>query len=118
MRFDVYFEDEGNTMYNIEMQTSREASPLRQARYYQSMIDLASMERGALFTQLKDSYIIFIGLEDFFDAGLSCYRFDTICRVLPDSVNTGSHMIFVNASGVLDGQGEEYASFLAYLKDL
>lgn len=115
VRFDVYFEDDEDNMYDVEMQTYHEDEPLRRARYYQSMIDLASMERGARFTELKDSYIIFIGLQDFFDAGLSCYCFERICPDLP-GVNDGAHTIFVNASGVLDGHGDEYVRFLDYLK--
>ena len=117
VRFDVYFEDDADTIYDIEMQTYREKDPLRRTRYYQSLIDLASMERGALFTGLKDSYIIFIGLTDFFDAGLSCYRFEMTCQDLP-GVNDGTHKIFVNASGMVDGQDSGYASFLDYLNSL
>lgn len=91
--------------------------PLRRARYYQSMIDLASMERGASFTALKDSYIIFLGLEDFFGNGLSCYRFAMTCPDLPERVNDGTHAIFVNAAGDLKESGPGFASLMAYLKD-
>ena len=116
VRFDVYFEDDEDNMYDIEMQTYREKSPLRRSRYYQSLNDLACLERGELFTDLKESYIIFIGLQDFFSAGLSCYRFEKICPDLP-GVNDGTHTIFVNASGLLREQGEEYANLMAYLKN-
>lgn len=116
VRFDVYFEDDEDNMYDVEMQAYREESPLLRSRYYQSMNDLACLERGDPFTNLKESYIIFIGLQDFFSAGLSCYRFEKICSDLP-GVNDGTHTIFVNASGFLNEQSEGYANLIAYLKE-
>ena len=116
VRFDGYFEDDEDNMYDVEMQAYREESPLLRSRYYQSMNDLACLERGDPFTNLKESYIIFIGLQDFFSAGLSCYRFEKICSDLP-GVNDGTHTIFVNASGFLNEQSEGYANLIAYLKE-
>ena len=115
VRFDVYFEDDDENMYDIEMQTYWEEAPLLRSRYYQSLNDLACLERGDPFTALKESYIIFIGLKDFFHAGLSCYRFEKTCPDLP-GVNDGTHTIFVNASGVLNGQNAEYANLMAFLQ--
>lgn len=47
IRFDVYMEDDLSTVYNIEMQVGSVAElPLR-TRYYQGMIDLNKLERGA-----------------------------------------------------------------------
>ena len=88
--------------------------PLLRSRYYQSLNDLACLERGEPFTALKESYIIFIGLKDFFHAGLSCYRFEKVCPDLP-KINDGTHTIFVNASGILQEQGEDYGNLMAYL---
>ena len=115
VRFDVYFEDDQENMYDIEMQTYRDVAPLLRSRYYQSLNDLASLEQGQPFTALKESYIIFLGLQDFFDAGLSCYRFEKVCPDLP-GINDGTHTIFVNASGLLKEQGEDYANLMAYLR--
>ena len=97
------------------MQTYWEEAPLLRSRYYQSLNDLTCLERGDPFTALKESYIIFIGLKDFFHAGLSCYRFEKTCPDLP-GVNDGTHTIFVNASGVLNGQNAEYANLMAFLQ--
>ncbi|MCR5023823.1 MAG: Rpn family recombination-promoting nuclease/putative transposase [Lachnospiraceae bacterium] len=40
VRFDVYFEDEENVIYDIEMQASKKYNLRKRSRYYQGMIDL------------------------------------------------------------------------------
>ena len=60
VRFDVYFEDDDSTVYDIEMQRSdTKELPLR-SRYYQGMIDLDYLEKGHKYQELPDSYIIFL----------------------------------------------------------
>ena len=39
-------------------------------RYYQSMIDIDSLLKGAVYSELKESYVIFICTNDPFEAGL------------------------------------------------
>ena len=46
VRLDIYVEDDKNTVYDIEMQTSSDGHlPLRM-RYYQDMIDLNIIDKG------------------------------------------------------------------------
>ena len=60
VRFDVYSEDDSNTIYDCEMQTIDNRSLPKRTRYYQGMIGLSLIERGADYEKLKRSYIIFI----------------------------------------------------------
>ena len=46
VRFDVYFEDDRDTVYDIEMQNTNEKNLPHRARYYQSMTDMEQMEKG------------------------------------------------------------------------
>ena len=47
VRLDVYVQDEGGTVFNIEMQTTNYRSELKlRGRYYQGMIDQDLMEKG------------------------------------------------------------------------
>ena len=55
VRFDVYLEDDLDTIYEIEMQTTPELEIGRRFRYYQGMIDLNSIERGTKYRELKRS---------------------------------------------------------------
>ena len=70
IRLDVYVEDENETVYDIEMQPTKKTNLPKRSRYYQGMIDLNLIERGADFNELKKSYVIFICLEDPFKEGL------------------------------------------------
>lgn len=49
IRLDVYLEDDENSIYNVEMQSSSEKSLPKRSRYYQGVIDLEQMEKGKYF---------------------------------------------------------------------
>ena len=84
VRLDVYVEDEADTVYDIEMQPTMQSNLPKRSRYYQGMIDLNLIERGADFNELKKSYVIFICLEDPFDKGLHIYTFENRCKEFLD----------------------------------
>jgi predicted transposase/invertase (TIGR01784 family) len=60
----VYFEDDQNTVYDIEMQNDIQGDLLRRSRYYQSVIDTEQIKAGESYEKLKDSYVIFISSFD------------------------------------------------------
>ena len=82
IRLDVYLEDAENTIYDIEMQTTEQKDLPKRSRYYQGMIDLNLIERGAKYKELKKSYIIFICLSDPFKKGFPLYHFYNTCKDL------------------------------------
>lgn len=47
VRLDIYVEDGNETVYNIEMQTTNKGNLPQRTRYYQGMIDLNILEKGA-----------------------------------------------------------------------
>ena len=57
IRFDVYSEDDSKTVYDCEMQTSRKDNLPKRTRYYQGMIDLNLLERGANYKELRGDCI-------------------------------------------------------------
>ena len=57
IRFDVYSEDDSGIVYDCEMQTSKKDNLPKRTRYYQGMIDLNLLERGADYKELKKSYV-------------------------------------------------------------
>ena len=117
IRLDVYVDDEDGTVYNIEMQTTLKADLPKRSRYYQGMIDLNLIERGAKYKELKLSFVIFICLEDPFHRELPVYRFENIC-IQDHSILLKDEAIkvFINADGDLTGVPEDLADFLRYLK--
>ena len=60
VRLDVYVKDEKEVVYDIEMQVSHTKELAKRSRYYQSMIDLQLIDKGQLYDELKQSYVIFV----------------------------------------------------------
>lgn len=115
VRFDVYFEDAANTVYDIEMQTVVRESVKKRSRYYSSMLDMDHLQRNASYSKLPDAYIVFICLEDPFENNVARYTFRYTCEELPDlKLDDGSTIIFINSKGQ-NGASPELQAFLEYL---
>ena len=115
IRLDIYVEDDDNTVFNLEMQTTTYKELPKRSRYYQGIIDLNMIEKGESYDILKESYVIFICTFDFFEKGRSVYEFENVC--LEDSeikLNDGTHKIFLNTKGDKSDINEELKSLLEY----
>ena len=66
------------------MQTTDNKNLDCRMRYYQSMIDAELLDKGADFTELKESNIIFFCTFDPFKKGLPQYTFRNTCEELPE----------------------------------
>ena len=116
IRLDVYVNDENGTVYDLEMQTTDQKCLDKRSRYYQGMLDLNMIERGSLFSALKESYIIFICLEDHFGKSLPVYTFKNTCLEYPClQLEDDTTKIFINAKGNRTNLSSEMGSFLDYL---
>ncbi len=117
VRLDVYVDDKQGTVYDIEMQAIDTKELPKRSRYYQSMIDLTVLEKGASYEDLKKSYVIFICMADVFDRGRYVYTFRNICVDDP-SIELGDDetKIFLNPYG--SGEiSEELSEFFGYLRE-
>ncbi|MEE3481685.1 MAG: Rpn family recombination-promoting nuclease/putative transposase [Lachnospiraceae bacterium] len=115
VRFDVTFEDEAHTEYDIEMQTVLKAGLSRRSRYYSSMIDMYHLKRGTEYSKLPDSYIVFICLEDPFKKDIARYTFRETCEELPDyRLEDGRTTIFINSKSP-NGASPELIALFDYL---
>ena len=80
------------------------------------MIDLNLIERGADYSELKKSYIIFICPFDEFKAGLHKYTFKTCCKELPEiTLEDETTKIFLCAGGDADDVSPEMKEFLEWM---
>ena len=115
IRLDIYVEDDNNTVFNLEMQTTNYEELPKRSRYYQDIIDLKLIEKGQAYDILKTSYVIFICTFDFFEKNRSIYEFENICVDDSDiKLNDGTHKIFLNTKGNRDGISEELQMLLDY----
>ena len=73
VRFDVVAH-EGRKLYDIEMQVTNHKDLPQRIRYYQGMLDKATLDSGKDYRGLKQTYIIFICTFDAFGWGLPVYE--------------------------------------------
>ena len=115
IRLDVFFED-GDTVYDIEMQKVDTGNlPLR-ARMYSSMMDANMLDKGLEYEALKKSYVIFVCMFDVFGKGMKSYRFRTMCENVQGlPLDDGRYIIVVNTKGRDGGSTEDMDAFFEYL---
>ncbi|MEE1243755.1 Rpn family recombination-promoting nuclease/putative transposase [Frisingicoccus sp.] len=118
IRLDVYAKDEHNTCYNVEMQSTYEVSLGKRARYYQSQMDMEALLKGRYYSELPNSYVIFICNFDPFQRGKYCYTFRSICMEAPNiDLEDGRKIIFLSTEGKNDDEiSSSLMKFLQFVK--
>mgnify|MGYP001028722425 FL=1 len=116
IRMDVYLEDEAETVYDLEMQTSVKPYLSKRLRYYHAMIDLNHLEKGMDYGDLPHTIIIFICTFDYFGKRLPIYSFENRCIQLPELImGDETEKIFVNPDSDREGLSIDFNAFLDYL---
>lgn len=116
IRLNVYVKN-SNRVFDIELQTTDEKNLELRSRYYQGVMDIDELERGELFFNMKESFIIFICMFDPFGQNLPIY---TVKQTFAENnklfFDDKTHKIFynVNAFEKLSDDVETKA-FLKYL---
>lgn len=119
IRFDVYVKDGTGRCFDIEIQTTNRTNLAKRARYYQGLMDVDSLVSGADYSELNESYVIFLCMEDVFGNGLPVYDFHQVCK--QDSevlLNDGTHKVFFNASKYDKMPTESLREFFKFLNGL
>ena len=119
IRLDVYVEDDLDSVYNIEIQTTDEKNLPKRSRFYQGMIDLNILNKGESYNKLKKSYVIFICNYDPFGKGRCFYRFENVCVDDPSlKLEDDSVKIMINPYGNDTKQfGKGFAALMDFLKN-
>ena len=116
VRFDVYTKG-NNKIFDIEIQTTNKKNLPKRSRYYQSIIDMSNLNAGTDYDELKDTYIIFICLNDIFHKGLPVYSFENLCcEDKGIKLNDRAFKLFFNASDYDKLSSDEQKSFFKFLK--
>ena len=117
VRLDVYLKDEKGTVYDVEIQATSSRNLPKRARFYQGMIDLNAIEKGADYSELPKSFVIFICTFDKFDKGLWRYTFQNVCEEDASLLlNDGTTKIFFNTignKGKINKEAENILKFIA-----
>lgn len=108
IRLDVYVEDDQNTVYNIEIQSANRGSLPKRSRYYQSVMDVESLNRGSVYQELQKSFVIFVCSFDPFGKKYMKYTFDNRCQEVSNlSFEDGTTKIFLNTKGKIYNVSKE-----------
>ena len=101
VRLDVYAKDEKQTRYNVEMQVERKPALGKRSRYYQSQMDMEMLLTGEDYTELPNTYVIFICDFDPFGEKQYRYTFEMKCK---EKVQFGDcrHIVFLSTCGEND----------------
>ncbi|WP_127148163.1 Rpn family recombination-promoting nuclease/putative transposase [Veillonella sp. VA139] len=117
IRLDVYVNDEKGTVFNVEMQTSKDMEELvKRVRYYQSLIDLNNLEKGQDYSELKDTYIIFVCTFPVFTGKRHKYTFRNVCIEECDiELCDGTTKLFLSTKGIEKDISKPLKAFLNYV---
>ena len=101
VRLDILAEDTKGKLYNVEVQRADEGASPKRVRYNQAMLDSHSLKKKEDFTQLPETYIIFITENDYYGLGQPFYKIKKTVE-LPSTASTylpfddGCNIIYVN----------------------
>ena len=121
IRLDVYIKD-SDKVIDVEIQNYRMSAPGKRTRYYQSMVDIDSLMKGQDYSELKESYILFICKEDPFKDqtnnyyGLPCYTFKNICQEnISVNLDDKTVKVLYNASAYKKETNKRVRDFLKFV---
>ncbi|MGP1602243.1 Rpn family recombination-promoting nuclease/putative transposase [Treponema sp.] len=117
IRLDILAKDETGKTYDIEMQAVNEHNLPKRMRYYQAAIDVLFLDKGEHYSNLNDSYIIFLCLFDPIGKGNPVYSFENVC--LEDRqtlLQDGTKKIIINANAFKKTKDKNLSGFLEYVK--
>ena len=84
---------------DVEVQRESKGAPPRRGRYILTMMDHAGLEKGLDYTELRDSYVIFITERDYFGLGKPLYKAEwKLIDAEETPFDVGTHMIYVNGA--------------------
>ena len=116
VRLGVYVEDDADTVYDLEVQTTNKRNLGKRTRFYQSMIDIRVLEKGQNYRKLKKSFIIFICNYDPYGKSRYIYTFRNRCdedaEVLLEDEST---KIVINTKGSVGDIGEDLKAVIQYM---
>ena len=117
VRLDVLVKDKHGTSYDIEMQVGNEYNIPKRMRYYQSVLDVAFLDKGYSYKALNNSIIIFVCLFDPIGNNRAVYTFENICvedKTIP--LQDGTKKIILNANAFNTAGSKDLQGFLQYVK--
>lgn len=115
----VYLKQRAVLSVNRQKSTTEITIPEEQlpkrTRYYAGMIDLNAIEKGADYSELPQSFVIFICTFDLFGKGHWRYTFENMCKEDNDILlGDSTTKIFFNTAGTKGSISEDTKNILIF----
>ena len=98
IRLDILAKDSTGKHYNVEVQKKPEGAHIRRARFNSSMMDSRMLKAGQEFSELQDSYMVFITQTDIFGHEVPIYTINRHFEEIDEVFDDGSHIVYVNGN--------------------
>ena len=95
---DIDADDEDGTEYNVEVQRADKGADKKRARYHSSILDAHLLSPGDDFSDLPETFVIFITENDVIGKGKPLYRIERKIEEVDEPFDDGEHIIYVNGA--------------------
>ncbi len=95
---DIDADDDSGKKYNIEVQRSDKGADRKRARYHSSILDAHLLKAGEDYSDLPETFVIFITENDVIGEGLPLYKIERKITNTGKSFDDGEHIIYVNGA--------------------
>lgn len=117
IRLDVFVQD-SNRVFDVEIQNADEDNLPFRTRYYHSTMDTSLLKKGNLYTNLKESYVIFLCKFDPINKGKPVYHFSMRDEQNPEiKLGDKTHTILYNMcdfAKLKEGARKDFLNYLAH----
>lgn len=93
---DAYGTDTTGKKYDLEIQRADKGADPHRARYHSSVMDVENLNARQKFSELPDTYTIFIIEKDFYDLGKPIYSIERMNLDTDKPFEDGEHILYVN----------------------
>lgn len=93
---DAYGTDSTGKKYDLEIQRQDKGADPHRARYHSSVMDVENLDAGQEFSELPETYTIFIIEKDFYGKGVPVYPVERINTATGEPFDDGEHILYVN----------------------
>lgn len=93
---DAYATDSMGKKYDIEVQRADNGADPHRARYHSSVMDIENLDENQNYSDLPDTYVIFITENDYFKEGKPIYQIQNMNLTTGKLFEDGTHILYVN----------------------
>ena len=98
VRLDIYATDDAGKQYDIEVQQEDKGAAPERARLNSAMFDSRLTTSGEKYSDLPETYIIFITANDVLGDGLPVYNIERTIRETGKLFHDRAHIVYVNGA--------------------